>query len=201
MTTLIISSGVILSLIGLLVCIRLWLVSAEDLRRKASTGIKVSAALGFVVLPLGAVAVANYHTFEGAKDVDACGSCHAMKVEDMRNPQSRVLAALHYQNSWIGDQQCYSCHSGHGLSGTLQAKGDGFRHLARYVTGAHETPVIHRGYFDNNNCLKCHSTTAKYQAISSHTTIEKRLASSQTSCLNCHGLGHGGHAIPVTYGK
>jgi len=201
MTTLIIVLGVICSLLGLLFCIGLWLVPAAELKKKASTGVKITAALGFVVLPLGAVAVANYHTFEGAKDVDACGTCHEWKVKDMRDPESRSLAALHYKNSWIADQQCYHCHSGEGFDGSVKAKGDGFRHLARYITGTHETPIVHRGYFDNNNCLKCHETTAKYQAVSSHFTLKEHLASSQTSCLNCHGLGHGGHAIPVTYGQ
>jgi len=209
MTTLIITLGVILSLIGLGLCLRFWLLPAAalGLGKKGAVagvmGLKVTAAIVFVALPLGAVAVANYQTFEGVKDVDACASCHVMKAkaDDMKDPESRTLAALHYKNRWIADQQCYNCHTDYGLAGGLKSKADGFRHLARYVTGTHDEPVTHRGYYDNNNCLKCHGETYKYQAVSSHTTIEKQLASSQSSCLNCHGLAHAGHAIPVQYGK
>jgi nitrate/TMAO reductase-like tetraheme cytochrome c subunit len=200
MTTLIITLGVILSLIGLGLCLRLWLVPAG---KGAVVGATLTAAIAFVVLPLGAVAVANYQTFEGVKSVDACASCHVMqsKVDDMKDPQSRTLAALHFQNRWIADQQCHNCHSDYGLSGTLKSKADGFRHLARYTTGTYDNPVSHRGYFDNSNCLKCHGPTEKYRSVSSHATIREHLASSQTSCLNCHGVAHADHEVPVVYGK
>ena len=201
MTTLIITLGVITSLIGLGLCMRLWLLPASELRAKKGASLHIIAALGFVILPLGAVAVANYQTFEGVKGVEACGSCHVMqsKVDDMKDAQSRTLAARHYQNRWIAENQCHSCHSDYGLSGTLKSKADGFRHLARYVTGAHADPVAFRGVFNNQNCTKCHGETEKFQAISSHATLQAPLMASQTSCLNCHGRAHADHEIPLTY--
>ncbi|MCL2177805.1 MAG: NapC/NirT family cytochrome c [Proteobacteria bacterium] len=196
MTTLILILGVGLSLVGLLICMRLWLLPASKLNAKAgAAGVKLTAAVGFVVLPLLAVGVANYQTFEGVKEVSSCAGCHVMApmVNDMLRKDSTSLAARHFNNRWIAEKQCYNCHSDYGLSGTIKSKGDGFRHLARYVTGSYKEPIeYHRsgGFYDNNNCLKCHAVTEKFQAVSSHGTLRANLSSSQTSCLNCHGPAH-----------
>ncbi|MCL2626844.1 MAG: NapC/NirT family cytochrome c [Cystobacterineae bacterium] len=196
MTTLILILGVGLSLVGLLICIRLWLMSASQLNSKVGAmGVKVGAAIGLGVLPLLAIGVANYQTFEGVKEVSSCAGCHVMSpmVNDMVNKQSRSLAARHYNNRWIASQQCYNCHSDYGLSGTMKSKGDGFRHLARYVSSTYKEPIEFNrsgGFYDNNNCLKCHALTEKFQAVSSHSTLREHLASSESSCLNCHGPAH-----------
>ncbi|MCL2013313.1 MAG: hypothetical protein FWG75_11070 [Cystobacterineae bacterium] len=214
--------------------------------------------VGFVALPLGAMALASYQVFEGVKEVEACGSCHVMqsKVFDMKsldaegNPlpvqdeeckrggeckavklldkdgktvklrdrngkvvkdkddqdvevemlvKSRSLAARHYSKGWIADKQCYNCHTDYSFAGSMKAKGDGFRHLARYITGRYEEPIVFRGYYDNNNCLKCHGETEKYLLVPSHHAIAEPLATSQTSCLNCHGPAHADHPIPLSY--
>jgi hypothetical protein len=143
-------------------------------------------------VPAATAGVANYHTFVGVHEVDACNRCHVMRpmVNDMMDPQSDTLAARHYKNRWIPKDQCYSCHSDYGLSGDLAAKMEGFRHLARYTTRTYTEPIQYRGAFDNDNCLKCHLDMPKFKAVTSHHTVKELLGKNEMSCLNCHGLSH-----------
>jgi len=143
-------------------------------------------------VPAAAVGVANYHVFEGVKKVQSCTQCHVMRpmATDMQDSQSMTLAARHYRNKWIAKDQCYACHTDYGLAGTLQAKMDGYRHLARYTTNTYTEPIEFRGTYNNQNCLKCHAGTEKFSSVESHATAEARLLDSTMSCLNCHGQAH-----------
>ena len=89
-------------------------------------------------------------------------------VNDMQDPGSETLAARHYKNKWIAENQCYHCHSDYGLGGDLEAKMTGFRHLARYTTRTYHEPIVARVKFDNNNCLHCHEGTPLWMAVPSH---------------------------------
>ena len=153
---------------------------------------RLVAFMAFIVLPAGAVFLANYHTFEGVHEVRGCASCHVMlpMVNDMRDPSSETLAALHYKNKWIAKDQCYHCHSDYGLGGGLEAKMTGFRHLARYTTRTYQEPIKARVKFDNNNCMNCHEGTPKWVAVPSHVESNKDLAANQMTCLDCHGEAH-----------
>ena len=153
---------------------------------------RLVALMAFIVLPAGAVFLANYHTFEGVHEVRGCASCHVMlpMVNDMRDPGSETLAALHYKNKWIAKDQCYQCHSDYGLGGGLEAKLTGFRHLARYTTRTYQEPITARVKFDNNNCMSCHDGTPKWVAVTSHVESHKDLAANQVTCLDCHGAAH-----------
>ena len=111
-------------------------------------------------------------------------------VTDMRDPTSETLAARHFKNGWIPKDQCYQCHSDYGLAGDLAAKMEGYRHLARYTTNTYDEPIEYRGRFPNDNCLKCHEGTPKFEAVQSHHTVQGRLDLSTLSCLNCHGRAH-----------
>lgn len=153
---------------------------------------KLLAFAGFVAIPVATVGVANYHVFEGVKEVNSCMQCHVMRpmVNDMWDSESETLAARHYANKWIPQNQCYACHTDYGLAGSIEAKMDGFRHLARYTTGLYEEPITFRGIYKNQNCLQCHSGTRAYESISSHAVATERLTQNQMSCLNCHGQAH-----------
>ena len=153
---------------------------------------RLVALMALIVLPAGAVFLANYHTFEGVHEVRGCASCHVMlpMVNDMRDPGSETLAALHYKNKYIAKDQCYHCHSDYGLGGGLEAKLTGFRHLARYTTRTYQEPIKARVKFDNNNCLTCHDGTPKWVAVPSHVESHKELAANQMTCLDCHGQAH-----------
>ncbi|MBX3460832.1 MAG: hypothetical protein KF696_12865 [Planctomycetes bacterium] len=191
------------SAVGLVLC--LWLSRVEfgkiPRERKIHIGFATLSGLAFFKLlalaalfaiPATAVGVANYHTVEGVHDVDSCNRCHVMTpmVTDMRDPQSQSLAARHFKNGWIPKDQCYQCHSDYGLAGDMRAKMEGYRHLARYTTRTYTEPIMYRGVFHNDNCLKCHQGTPAFQAVPSHATVSERLAESSLSCTNCHGAAH-----------
>jgi trimethylamine-N-oxide reductase (cytochrome c), cytochrome c-type subunit TorC len=153
---------------------------------------KMLAFAAMVGVPLAAVALANYHTFEGIHEVEACVRCHVMRpmANDMRDPESQTLAARHFKNGWIAKSQCYECHSDYGLAGNMAAKAEGYRHLARYTTRTYTEPIVYRGRFPNDNCLKCHLGKTPFESVKSHTTVRALLTSSEMSCLNCHGRSH-----------
>jgi len=56
--------------------------------------------LGVCILPFPVMVMSTAVGLEQAKAVDFCSSCHLMAtfVEDMEDPSSTGLAALHYQN-------------------------------------------------------------------------------------------------------
>ena len=153
---------------------------------------RLVALMALIVLPAGAVFLANYHTFEGVHDVRGCASCHVMlpMVNDMKDPASGTLAARHYKNRWIAEDQCYHCHSDYGLGGSLEAKMTGFRHLARYTTRTYHEPIDARVRFDNKNCFNCHEGTPRFEAVQSHATAHAKLVANEMICLNCHGQAH-----------
>jgi nitrate/TMAO reductase-like tetraheme cytochrome c subunit len=201
--TLVRAVGTVLCLLGIGLCLWLGRKRFTDLstQQLVSVGIAVisAAALGkllafaaLVATPAAVVAVANYHTFVGVHEVDACNRCHVMRpmVNDMMDPSSDTLAARHFKNRWIPKDQCYACHSDYGFSGDMAAKMEGFRHLARYTTRTYTEPIQYRGVFNNDNCLKCHANMPKFEAVPWHHTVEESLSKSDMSCLNCHGLSH-----------
>ena len=196
--------GTLVCLLGVILCIRT-ARTRFDVVEAAGTDVNIGIArvpavvfarlialLALVVLPAVAVFLANYHTFEGVHEVRACASCHVMlpMVNDMRDPGSETLAARHYKNRWIAENQCYHCHSDYGLGGGLEAKMTGFRHLARYTTRTYHEPIVARVTFDNNNCLNCHEGTPKWVAVPMHTESHKDLVANQVRCLDCHGEAH-----------
>jgi nitrate/TMAO reductase-like tetraheme cytochrome c subunit len=195
--------GTVLCLLGVGLCVWLGRNRFADLstQKLVSVGVavvslsalaKLFAFAALVATPAAVVAVANYHTFVGVHEVDACNRCHVMRpmVNDMMDPNSDTLAARHFKNRWIPKDQCYACHSDYGFSGDLAAKMEGFRHLARYTTRTYTEPIQYRGVFINDNCLKCHANMPKFEAVPWHHTVEQSLDTNEMSCLNCHGLSH-----------
>lgn len=153
---------------------------------------KLLAFVALAAVPAGAVFIAHYHTFQGVHEVGGCGACHVMRpmINDLRDPKSVTLAARHYRNRWIAATQCYECHSDYGLAGDLAAKAEGYRHLARYTSWTYQEPIHSRARFNNQNCLKCHRGTQKFESATSHRTVQSLLEASEMSCLNCHGQAH-----------
>ncbi len=147
--------------------------------------------LGLLVLPAAVLFGATASLFEETKTVGSCASCHVMEpfVSDLRDPQSETLAARHFRNKWISDQQCYTCHATYGVHGTLSAKKDGLRHWLLYTTGTWKEPIEFRGTYPNANCLACHAGTPKYES-DIHKEIAGTLARNEMGCIDCHGPPH-----------
>jgi hypothetical protein len=196
--------GTLVCVLGVILCIRTARARFDDVeaaRRDVNIGIarvpaltlaRLVALMALIVLPAAAVFLANYHTFEGVHEVRGCASCHVMlpMVNDMQDPGSGTLAARHYKNRWIAEDQCFHCHSDYGLAGDLEAKMTGFRHLARYTTRTYHEPIVARVRFNNQNCLHCHEDTPRFVAVPSHITAHEKLVTNQMICLNCHGQAH-----------
>lgn len=146
----------------------------------------------FAVLPFMGVVLANHHVFERSKTVDSCMDCHVMRPfgNDMKSDSSSTIAARHYKHNWIQKDQCYSCHKDYGLNGTFKAKMDGYRHLAKYVTGTYEEPIVYKGEFNFANCLSCHENTEAFTNVKLHIPLLERFKSNDVGCLNCHGASH-----------
>lgn len=196
--------GTLACVVGIILCIRTARTRFDDVgaaRKDVNIGVasvpalvfaRLVALMAFIILPVGVVFLGNYHTFEGTHEVRGCASCHVMlpMVNDMRDPGSETLAARHYKNRWIADNQCYYCHSDYGLAGNLEAKLTGYRHLARYTTRTYHEPIVSRIKFDNNNCMHCHDKTPKFVAVEAHLTMHEALTTNQMKCIDCHGEAH-----------
>ena len=52
-------------------------------------------------------------SFQRAAHVTFCADCHTMTpwIADLENPKSKSLAAMHFGNRWIQNDQCYTCHA------------------------------------------------------------------------------------------
>jgi nitrate/TMAO reductase-like tetraheme cytochrome c subunit len=150
----------------------------------ASWGVLV---MGAAVIPIVVSTSGGVLVMERSQSVELCASCHqAMKlyVDDMKNPKSTSLAAVHYANRYIADDQCYACHTAYGMFGTLQAKRQGLSDVYRYYTHSFTVPIKMSQPYPNNDCLKCHSGSAKF--LAAHKKDREAMLADEVSCMQCH---------------
>jgi nitrate/TMAO reductase-like tetraheme cytochrome c subunit len=151
-------------------------------------------ALG--VLPLFLVATGQFATLEYATEVQFCGTCHlTMKayIDDLANPKSESLAALHFQHRVMAGTECYSCHANYGIHGTFEAKLTGLRHVWKYNTGTYVLPIKMPAPFGNDLCLKCHNGAKPFMAQDVHLEngrVSADLRDNKQQCLDCHSPAH-----------
>jgi len=162
--------------------------------RVASRGAWVVLIAGVCVLPLASIGFGSLLVFERAERVEFCSSCHlAMKpyVDDMIDPSSRSLAALHYRNRYIPRNQCYNCHTSFGLFGTVQAKIAGVIDVHRYYTRAFRLPLAMREPYANTDCLKCHAGAVRW--VAAHDEAKEAILGGKVTCMSCHGDANPAH--------
>jgi nitrate/TMAO reductase-like tetraheme cytochrome c subunit len=155
--------------------------------------------LGVLIVPPISTMFGIMLAFERAERVEFCGSCHgAMKayVDDMRDPASDSLAALHYKNSYIPRNQCYTCHTSFGIFGTVEAKIAGMVDVHKYYTHSFREPLTMREPYRNDDCLKCHGGSVKWSA--NHADSKAAILAREMRCLDCHGQTHPPHKIRRT---
>lgn len=158
-------------------------------------------AWGFLVVGAGIIPVITSSAggvlvVERSERVGLCNSCHlAMRpyVNDMKNPNSHSLAALHYRNRYIEDNQCYSCHTSYGMFGTVEAKSEGIFDVYRYYTRTFSLPLKMRHPYPNNDCLKCHAGSAKF--LASHKKDREAMFADDVSCMQCHDDDNPAHSL------
>jgi cytochrome c nitrite reductase small subunit len=182
--------GIALVLLNLIVLVLAWR------RLRQSNAVRLAFGLlfiGLVVLPVIVIFLGYSKGMAGMETVRACGGCHVMTayVEDLRDPDSEALAAVHFKNRYILENQCYTCHSDYGLLGTLSAKMDGVRHMAHYVGRTYILPLKIAHPFPNVRCLECHGESQKFLKSEGHPADARpQLMSGEMPCLTCHAPAH-----------
>lgn len=159
---------------------------------RVTAAAKWALLVGLLVLPGMTMLSGNVVGFHNVKN--SCTQCHTMDpwVNDMKDPKSSTLVAKHFQNRWIPDNQCYTCHTGYGLSGNIQAKIGGLGHVTHeYFTGVPAQIKIKRP-FAVDTCLHCHGESAKYLKIDQHVDAEMKpkILTGEMSCFECHAAPH-----------
>jgi nitrate/TMAO reductase-like tetraheme cytochrome c subunit len=182
--------GIGLALLNLAVLFIAW----RRLRRSGTTdGVAGTLFFGLAVLPLLLIFFGYTKGMAGMETVSACGGCHVMTpyVQDLQDPNSQALAAVHFKNRYIQHDHCYTCHSDYGMFGTISAKMDGLRHVKHYLAGTYTTPLkIHRPY-SNLRCLTCHGESQKFLKSEGHPAeVRPQLVSGEVPCLTCHAPAH-----------
>lgn len=179
-------------LFGLAAAVILIMVLVRSSDWRVSAAAKWTLLVGLFVLPTVTMLFGNVVGFHKVKN--SCTKCHTMEpwINDMKDPKSTTLVSKHYQNRWIPEDQCYTCHTGYGLSGNIRAKIGGLGHVTHeYFTGVPPVIKIHRP-FDVDTCFHCHGESAKYLKIDQHVDAEMKpkILSGEMSCFECHASPH-----------
>ena len=179
-----------LALVNLLILVLAW----RGLRRGGSVvAVGVLLFVGLALLPLVLTFVGYVHGFREMETVQSCGSCHVMTpyVNDLTDPKSEALAAVHFKNRYIQEHHCYTCHTDYGMFGTAAAKLEGVRHIYYYVTGTYTLPIKIAHPYSNVRCLSCHAESQKFVKSEGHAgEIHSQLLAGKASCLDCHAPAH-----------
>jgi cytochrome c nitrite reductase small subunit len=148
--------------------------------------------IGICLLPIPVMFLSTAVGLEHSKNVEFCMSCHVMRpfVDDMRNPASKTLAALHYKNRYIQHEQCYHCHTDYGILGTMEAKKTGLGHIWKAGTGSYTLPIKMSKPYAFAICLDCHADSAKFNREAAHDGVIKETMAGKGNCLDCHDAPH-----------
>jgi nitrate/TMAO reductase-like tetraheme cytochrome c subunit len=187
-----------LTVATVLTCVAGVLLILFGLRRCQRVGLDATAKwillLALGMLPVFASILGAGAVMETAKEPERCMTCHVMEPygKDMHDPKSDKLAALHFRNRWIRQNQCYECHSHYGVFGTFEAKMDGVGHLYHYLTHTYEEPIRMKRPYPIDQCLKCHGPSDAFQKIKKHSDpkVVEDLKAGRISCLECHESPH-----------
>jgi cytochrome c nitrite reductase small subunit len=151
---------------------------------------------GVVIIPIAASGLGTVLVFERAEKVEFCASCHLTMqtfVDDMTSAKSESLAAVHYKNRYISDDQCYVCHTSYGIFGTVEAKKEGMIDVYKYFTRTFKLPIHLRHPYRNDDCLKCHAGSVKWQGV--HGDFKDGIFSGDVHCMDCHADKNPAHVV------
>lgn len=182
--------GIALAVLNLAILVIAW----RRLSRSGSLrGAMGTLFFGLAVLPVVVIFFSYSQGMSEMETVRACGGCHVMAghVADLRDPASESLAAVHFKNRYIRENQCYACHSDYGMLGTLAAKMDGVRHVRHFLAGTYTVPLQIAHPYSNAPCLQCHGESQKFLKSSGHPVeVRGQVLSGEVACLTCHAPAH-----------
>ena len=147
---------------------------------------------GICLLPTPVLFLSTAVGLEQSKNVEFCMSCHVMKpfTDDLKNPASKTLAAIHYKNRFIQREHCYRCHTDYGILGTMDAKMEGLGHIWKAATGSYQLPIKMSKPYNFGICLDCHENSAKFDKEAAHVDVVKETLTGKGTCLDCHDSPH-----------
>lgn len=170
-----------------------------------NTPVKLLLLAGLGVFPLLTAGAGNYAGFHQTTKREFCNGCHVMEpwIDDVEDPSSDSLAALHGRNDLFGATNCYTCHADYGMYGTVATKWGGLRHVYHYVREYHDWPVAKavaeiriRKPFPNRTCTHCHSTT-----LPGWLDVPDHKATFDPDTVSCASAGCHGPAHPFAGGS
>jgi cytochrome c nitrite reductase small subunit len=161
-------------------------------RRLQEASSKWMLFTGICLLPTPVMFLSTAVGLEQSKNVQFCMSCHVMQpfIDDMKNPASKTLAAIHYKNRYIQHEQCYRCHTDYGILGTMEAKKQGLGHMWKAGTGSYKLPIKMSKSYNFAICLDCHAESAKFDLQALHAGVVKETLAGKSNCLDCHDSPH-----------
>ena len=181
----------------ILIGIAVVLYSLDRYRGRASGPLAWGLLIvGVGLIPAASSALGTVLVLERSEKVQFCESCHLTMqryVDDLRDPKSHSLAAVHFQNRYIPDDQCYECHTSYGIFGTVEAKKAGIVDVYRYYTRTFKIPVKLRHPYPNNDCLKCHAEAARW--LVQHGDFKEQIFSGELPCMSCHAGKNPPHTV------
>lgn len=148
--------------------------------------------VGICLLPAPVMVLGTAVGLEQSKNEQFCASCHVMQpfIDDLKNPSSKSLAALHYQNRYIQRDYCYRCHTDYGILGTMEAKATGLGHIWKATTHNYKLPIKMAKPYSYAICLDCHGESVKFNKEPLHQDVAKETLSGKSNCLECHDAPH-----------
>lgn len=182
--------GIALVLLNLIILVLAWRRLSRGETPRQVLGLLF---VGLLLLPVIVIFFGYTQGMAGMETVQACGGCHVMtsRVEDLHDPDSESLAAIHYKNRFIREHQCYTCHADYGMLGTITAKMNGVGHIVHHLRGDYPLPLKIAHPYPNVRCLACHAESQRFLKSAGHPPeMRPELMSGQTSCLTCHGPAH-----------
>ena len=155
---------------------------------------------GIVFLPLLAFALGNAILMERSKSTEFCASCHVMMpVHESSHEENGTLASFHLSHGAVpARESCYTCHSGYGIWGGIDAKLAGVGHMLHTVRDSYEYPISLNRAYDIDACLACHAEAKGFRAVETHQTpeIQELLLSGELGCTGtCHPPAHPPEAL------
>jgi len=179
--------------VGVLILLLLTVTLVRQRHHLLEPAAKWLFLLSIVVLPGFASLTGTFTVFKMGERAEFCGSCHPVMdpyINDLLNPKSETLAAVHNTRRLIPEGQCYACHVTYGMNGTFQAKLNGLSHMWKFYTKSWKLPIKLYEEYSNINCTHCHAGGKKFEEADVHVGIADDLKSGKESCVGCHTPAH-----------